>query len=407
MGSLRMQPNIPSRNWLFRRLFLASLLLASPFLASCGGRLVDAENYGWIDDSERPTVRSAKLSIRWARKLVPELSGSYVPVEKAVASFDAQGKRVYVGSSAGTLWALTQDGNRVYRFPAGAPIEASPAVDGRADELYVGTTEGMLHAIRAQSGAFRWRVKVGGPVGQKPLLSRDAVYVVTDNDKVSALARKDGEVLWRYARQVPEGFTIAGHAGVVRQGKWIVTGFSDGVVAALDAGDGRVAWERNIAIDIVDMGGEGPRLLDVDTTPVAVGDAVYVASFGGGLYALSASNGTVLWRDVELTGITNVRRSGRYLVLSSADRGVVCMDLRDRRVMWTRAVRRGAAGAPEVARGEVYVGESQGAFLALSLRTGHEIARMEFGHGFSAPASLSGGRGFVLSNGGTLLAFNY
>jgi hypothetical protein len=69
-------------------------------------------------------------------------------------------------------------------------------------------------------------------------------------------------------------------------------------------------------------------------------------------------------------------------------------------------VERGAPGRPQIAGQVVFVGETEGAFLALSLANGKEIARLEFGHGFTAPAVTGRGRGFVVSNGGTLFAFN-
>ena len=66
----------------------------------------------------------------------------------------------------------------------------------------------------------RWTIvracsEVGGAVSAQPLLTDDAVYVVTDEDTVVAMAREDGEALWRVRRDAPEGFTISEHAGLV------------------------------------------------------------------------------------------------------------------------------------------------------------------------------------------------
>jgi outer membrane protein assembly factor BamB len=343
--------------------------------------------------------------VRWTFRLVPEFSGAYVPVENAVAAFDAAGGKLYVGSTAGTVWALTQDGKPIYQYAADSPVECTPALDARADELYVGTVGGKLVVLRASDGEVRWEAKLDGPLRRMPLLSKDAVYVVTDTDVVSAFARDKGEVLWRYRREVPEGFNVTGHAGLLSSEGKLVTAFSDGMVAALDLGDGRAVWERDTSLDI--EGEESLKYHDVDTTPVRFDNQIYVASFSGGLYALSARSGSVLWRDPSLTGITGLAGARGLLVITSADNGVMCFHPGRREVLWRHQVLRGSPGQPRVAAGNVFVGESDGGFVALSLRDGRELARIEFGHGFTAPASMGRGRGFVVSNGGTLFAFNY
>ena len=83
------------------------------------------------------------------------------------------------------------------------------------------------------------------------------------------------------------------------------------------------------------------------------------------------------------------------------------MDRRTHAIIWNHPVKRGAPSESAVAEGLVFVGESEGGFLALSSRTGEETARIESGHGFSAAASVKDGRGFLISNGGTLFAFSY
>lgn len=369
---------------------------------ACSGA-IDRSDYHLSKGDDRLSVGSATLSVRWTRNLVPEFTGAYQPVENAVAEFDPVSGRLFVGSTAGSVWALTQDGRKLYRLRADSPVECTPALDG--DELYLGTTGGEVLALRAGDGTVRWKARLDGPLRQKPLLSRDTVYVVSDTDTVSAFARKDGEVLWRFRHEVPEGFNIAGHAGLEAVDGKIVTGLSDGTVVALDSSDGRLVWERDTSLDL--QGEQKLRFSDVDTTPVRFEKQLLVASFSGGLYGLSVTSGAVLWRDAELTGVTAMARSGRWLVLSSADKGLFCVDLEQRRVRWRRVFERGALGQPRISARTVFVGESEGAFMALKLESGEEVSRLEFGNGFTAPATVARGRGFVVSNGGTLFAFDY
>jgi outer membrane protein assembly factor BamB len=263
-----------------------------------------------------------------------------------------------------------------------------------------------VHLLSASNGALRWRAEVGGAVSQPPLLTDDAVYVVTDNDIVSALDRAEGEVLWRYRRDAPEGFYVSQHAGLALADGRLLTGFTAGVVASFDPSDGSLQWERDTSLEL-EPGPDGTaRFADVDTTPVVIDDLVYAASFAGGMYALELESGTVRWHDEELTGIIGITpASNRLLVLSSGDLGVVLIDRNDREVVWRKRLPRGAPGEAIVAQDLVIFGESQGGFVTLALQNGRELGRIEAGHGFTARATVADGRGFILSNGGTLFAF--
>lgn len=373
-------------------------------VCACGA--MDRGDYRLSTVDERLSVESPVLSVRWTFSLITDFAGAYLPVENAAAALDPNSGKLFVGSTAGDLLALTQEGGELYRFAVGSAIESTPVLDPGADELYFGTTGGELVALKASAGTVRFRAALDGPVRQKPLLSRDTVYAVTDTDTVSAFARKDGEVLWRFRREVSEQFNISGHAGLGKVNGKLFTGLSDGTVVALDSSDGRLLWERDTSLDL--EGEQKLRFSDVDTTPVPFEKQLLIASFSGGLYGLSVSSGAVLWRHAELTGVTAMARSGRLLVLSSAELGLVCMDLLEqRRIRWRRSLERGAPGKPRIEGETLFVGESEGGFMALSLHSGKEISRLEYGYGFSAPAALARGLGFVVSNGGTLLAFRY
>lgn len=387
------------------RALAALLALLALTLGGCG--VLGDAGMGGIDGSgpgRNPNGRA--VALRWRQQLTPDYEGAYIPVERGAAALDPAHDRVYVGSSAGDLWALSVAGTRIYSYDAGGGIMAQPALDVDADQLFVATEDGVLHMLTASSGELRWRAEVGGAVSQPPLLTDDAVYVISDSDVLTAFSREDGEALWRYRRDAPEGFFVSHHAGLTLAGGKLLTGFTAGVIVALDPSDGSLLWERDTSVEL-EPGAEGaPRFADVDTTPVVIGDTVYAASFAGGLYALDLESGSVEWRDEALTGVIGIQRAGpQLLVLSSGDLGVVCIDRFDRSIVWRKRIPRGAPAEPIVARDLVLVGESQGGFVTLALESGRELGRFETGHGFSAPASVADGRGFILSNGGTLYAF--
>lgn len=385
---------------------LLAVALLPLVLAGCGVAL-GGEPYGWLEGRpSRPTVSTRAVQLRWRRRLTTVGESAYIPLERASAALDPVRDRVYIGTSDGRLHALTGAGTRIYAYDARSAIAASPVLDVDADELYIATEGGVLHRLRASSGALGWRSDIGGAVTQTPVLAPDAAYVVTDADAVLAFERATGEALWRVRRDPTDGEHVARHAGIALVDGVIYVAVTEGTVLALDAGDGALLWERDTAVDL-DLSPDGPpRFADVDTTPVVVGDVVFVASFAGGLYALERASGSVLYRDERLTGITDIVRVGDdQLILASGEEGVVLYDHREQAVRWQTMAARGAPGRAVVVGDLVLVGETRGSFVTLALRDGQELGRFDAGHGFAARASVASGRGFVLSNGGSLLAF--
>jgi len=385
-------------------LIVASSLLAIPGCGAAGTPATNADHFGWVEqDDAYARPGEGGFNVRWSKQLTDRWEARYLPVELSSAEFDTKRERVYIGTSEGTMFGFALSGRRLFFYDAGAQIEAKAAIDARTGEVYFPSVDGHVHALTVQ-GELKWKTKLIGTMRTQPVLAADAVYVVGENDIITALARDDGRILWTYDKEPVEEITIAGHAGLLLEDGRLYAGFTDGAVAAINPADGRLFWEVETSVDVELRPGNVPQFLDVDTTPVMLRGTLYVASFTAGLYALNAGSGTVEWRDGTFQGVTGIAAAGRMLVISSARRGVSLLDLRTREVQWEKAPERGAPTPPIVTeKGTVIYGETQGSLLALSLSDGREIARAEGGAGFSATPAAMGAFGGAISNGGRFL----
>lgn len=384
---------------------MVSLSLLSTLALGC--QHVGKGDYSWIGSSPaRLPEGKGALRVSWRHELTPSARGRYRPVENAVAAIDAENERVYVGAASGRLYAFGLNGKELYHFELHQPIECEPALDAEKDELYVTTERNELYALKPSTGTIRWKVDTTSAVRERPVLFKDALYLITEDDSIEARSRNDGSVLWSFKRERSEGFLVAGHSGLseVEAGA-IYAAFNDGSIAALDALDGSAKWVRDTSVDVPEAEPGRPRYLDADATPVRIGDHVFAASFAGGLYCLDVHNGSVVWREQDWTGITGLAPGpdGSLLVVS-AERGVARFDLATRSVLWEKSIERGYFSAPQLASDLVLLSDSRGSLIALVSETGEEVGRIDSGHGFAARASVHDRRGFVVSNGGTLLA---
>lgn len=379
-----------------------ALIACVLLLGACAG--ISTADFSWVDGTRNREAGSA-FAMRWIRDLQP--GGPYVPVELAAPVGAPQLDRVYIGSTTGELLALDSFGKPAFKHVAKASIEAPVTLDVARGELYAASVDGTVEALDASTGVTRWQITVDEAISQRGILSPDALYLVTDLDTVVAINRADGALLWRYRRvERPEGFAIVGHAALGLADRRIIAAFGDGMVAALDPGDGRVVWELDTALDVPEMD-ETQRYLDVDTTPAIVDGVAYVASFTGGLYGIDVKTGTVRQHESQLKGVAGVATDDHVLIVSSAEQGVLCLELPSLAPLWRWNVRQGAPGVPVIAAGHVFVPESQDGLIALELTTGRERGRLHTAHGITTPASLIDGQGWVLSNAGRLYAFTY
>lgn len=382
---------------------LRALLIALALLGGCDR--VGAEHFTLA--GEQPPRPAGGLQVRWVEALREPYEGPFIPTERAAPVVDPIRDRVFVGSTEGTVVAMSSTGSHIWRYSleGQAGVEAAGALSRKGHELYVPGADGSIHALRASDGVRRWKDKTGDAIRQRPVLGPEAVYVVNDTDRVYAYARKDGSLLWSHHQPLPEGFSIAGRAGLRLVDDQLITGFTDGTVVALHPLDGRVLWELDTSLDL-DEPSEGlPVFRDVDTTPVVVDDQVYIASFSGGLYALDLHTGTVRKRNPELTTAVGLAHADGHLVLSTTEHGILCIRLKDGQVRWKRPNVTGTPTEPVVHGGLVLVGESDGSLRALTFDEGKEVGRIHSGTGFGGPAAVAGRRGFALSNGANLYAF--
>jgi len=274
--------------------------------------------------------------------------------------------------------------------------------------LYVGSNDGFLVALDAQTGQEKWRYQSRGPIAQTPASTGDVIVFANEADQVVAVDAITGKFKWAYKGETPEEYTLRGHAGVTVDGELIYTGFASGALVALRRENGSVAWSTSLKAD-------ADRFMDVDATPIVLEGTVYASSSSGGVYAIDKGTGLVRWRvpffDASLPSSTGnvggLASDGKALYVSVADLGTYALDLKGN-VLWRVGSRGGGEPADPVVFADmvVYSLANAGLFVA-SRKTGETLEYFDPGDGISAQPTVTGdGRMFVMSNRGILYAFD-
>ncbi|HEX7842896.1 MAG TPA: PQQ-binding-like beta-propeller repeat protein, partial [Kofleriaceae bacterium] len=245
----------------------ALLALASIVSAGAAGCTPSAWKYADAMRAGPPDpLGEDRLSLRWKFSTADRLT-EVEPQEFAAAAVYAD--TVYIGSASGWFFAL-RSGNGALRWRKrfGA-VASAPIVVGGV--MYIGCADGTLLAVDAQTGAEKWRYQSRGPIEQRPVPTGDLIVFSNEADQVVAVDAITGKFKWQYKAETPEEYTLRGHAGVTIDNDLIYSGFSNGTLVALRKDTGSVAWSTSLK-------GEADRFVDVDATPLVIGENVYASS---------------------------------------------------------------------------------------------------------------------------------
>jgi len=354
-----------------------------------------ARNYRLDDSLSVSDAPADVFRLVWQKKLVRRSLLDFRPQEWATAAID-DGGRLYVGSSAGVFWAFDADGRTIWSHKALGSISSRPTVDGSTHTVYFGADDGRIYALDSRSGARRWTYATQGTVNTPPVLSEGFVLFTTSEGRIYALDADSGKWRWQYDRELPEGFTIQGHAGVAVKQSTAFTGFADGTLVGLRVFSGDVVWTRN-------LGGGKKQFVDVDATPVVVGDMLVTSSYARGVHAISTDTGSIRWQyPVEGASAVTVDR-GR-IFFTAPEVGVVALDLAGH-LAWRQAVPKGVPSVP-VARGPyLFITGTETGLFAVDAASGRLLQYFDPGHGISAAPAVGAGYLTALTNQGQLYLF--
>ncbi len=305
---------------------------------------------------------------------------------------------IYIGSDDGNLYALDAVGGELaWKFATQGIVRSTPAVDNGL--VYFASDDGYLYAINAQDGQKVWSTDIGNfiereiredlgnspaPTGydyvqSSPVVADGIVYVGSTDGKVYALAADTGAVKWTFETKQKIRATPTVDNGVVYIGGW------DTILYALDAQTGETRW-------VSPMGGQVQ-------SKAAVGDGlVYCASRKASVIAVDINTGAMVWEHsygnnmwVEssprlVDDVVYIGSSGSKIVLGlNAQTGEPTAIFVSPDFHWS---------TPIVIGDNLYIGGASGAadpnagFFALKIIDGHFSTEMDGRQVFSIPTTM-------------------
>lgn len=159
---------------------------------------------------------------------------------------------------------------------------------------------------------------------------------------------------------------------------------ADGAIVAVAAGSGNVRWRRTI----------GPS----ETSPLLVGNRLYVGDWRGNVYALDSRTGKPIWSFATRGAIKGaIAYSNGHLFAGSYDGHLYALNAKNGRLLWrassdARLFGRGRFySTPAVAYGRVYVGATDHTVYSFGAKTGkRRWTYVTGGYVYGSPAVWNG-----------------
>jgi outer membrane protein assembly factor BamB len=156
----------------------------------------------------------------------------------------------------------------------------------------------------------------------------------------------------------------------------VLAGYDNGKLVALSINDGKVVWEKSVAVPRGRT--ELDRLVDIDADPVVNNDTVYAVTYQGNVAGVDLTTGQTLWSR-EMSSQAGLAADYGDAVYVTDDEGNV-WSVQDGSgdALWrqTRLIRRGVT-APAIAGDYIVVGDFEGYLHWIARNDGRFVARQQ------------------------------
>jgi outer membrane protein assembly factor BamB len=357
---------------------------------------------GGEDNTDPP-----KILVEYA----PEIKLEVVWKDSVGVGADEQSLRLIPAIGNGKILAADREGvvqarslatgNLIWETETNVHFSGGPGLG--ENSVILGSSDADVVALNIETGAVLWKSVVSSEVLSVPVVANGIVIIRTTDGSVFALDEKTGGKRWTYERTVP-ALSIRGTGSPLIVEDNVIGGYDNGKLMALRLADGKYAWETSIAIP--KGRSEIERLVDLDVDPIAINGVIYVASYQGGIAAVSELDGDVLWRNETISSHSGLNNDYRYLYLADSQSHVMQLDQRSGAALWKQQdLHHRRLTAPAAYENYVVVGDFEGYVHWLSTTDGRQLGRVQMTDGpIDAKPIVVDDTVYVYAKDGTLAA---
>jgi len=230
-------------------------------------------------------------------------------------------------------------------------MTGSPTFSGKY--IYLPSEEGQfgLLAYNIYSGKIDWALQAYYSAGS-PVIIDKRLYHTALNGSVMCLNAANGEIVWET--------NIAGriNSSPAYAGEHLVTVSESGIVRCFEPSSGSILW--NIEL------GE-----TVHTQPMISRNLVFIVTYPGKVYVLDINSGRVIRREIFEVNLFTPLASDKNILLIPGSNGILnAYELQGFDIRWSAELEGPFSVAPLITRDYVFIGTAQRQFYILDKNNG-------------------------------------
>ena len=356
----------------------------------------------------------SELTLSWSRRIGAG-DGKRHQISAAPV---AQGGQVYTLDSQSMVTALDETGTILWQSELGKSSDALKDVSGGGlavggTQLFVTTGFGTVVALDTASGAELWTQDLASYGGASPTVYDDLLYISARDGAAWAIDTSNGRIKWQVA-----GPTVAashtGGPGPAVSDKYAVFPFGTGDVLASFRKGGLRSWSSGLSG--ARLGLASTQVRDLTGQPVIEGSSVYLASSAGRMAAVDLNTGLRIWTAKQGSQGHILVAGGAIFAVSDAG-NLIRLSKDDGALIWSTPLPKftkksvksrakiHAHYGPILAGGRLILASSDGLIRQFNPADGTLITTVDLPSGAASAPIVVNGTLYVLNTKGDLLAF--
>jgi len=356
----------------------------------------------------------SELTLSWSRRIGAG-DGKRHQISAAPV---AQGGQVYTLDSQSMVTALDETGTILWQRELGKSFDALKDASGGGlavggTQLFVTTGFGTVVALDTASGAELWTQDLASYGGASPTVYDDLLYIAARDGAAWAIDTSNGRIKWQVA-----GPTVAashtGGPGPAVSDKYAVFPFGTGDVLASFRKGGLRSWSSGLSG--ARLGLASTQVRDLTGQPVIEGSSVYLASSAGRMAAVDLNTGLRIWTAKQGSQGHILVAGGAVFAVSDAG-NLIRLSKDDGALIWSTPLPKftkksvksrakiHAHYGPILAGGRLILASSDGLIRQFNPADGTLITTVDLPSGAASAPIVVNGTLYVLNTKGDLLAF--
>lgn len=378
------------------------------------------ENASWTHPGGNASHRvghvalAARPSLAWSASIgAGDSRKARINVQPVVA-----GNRIFTVDADGIVTATSAEGATLWTQDLTPPLETtgqggSHGLSLGGGLLYVNTGFGRVVALDPATGDTRWTQDLDALGGGSATYFNGRLYVSARDSLGWAINAETGRVEWQI-NGTPSGSGYVGGAGPAVNSTLAVFPFPSGELRAVFRRGGLPRWSATV---LGRRSGVAYAVVsDVSADPVIADGRLYVANPAGRIVALDLTTGNRIWTAREGALTAPVVAGGSVFIVSDQN-ALARLDAANGAAIWSRALplfeeekeRRQktvyAHHGPVLAGGLLWVASSDEVLRAFDPETGQQMQSLELPGGAAAAPAVANGTLYVVTESGRLMAF--